>query len=94
MSCEEHAAIYSTVYVNRDLKRGRLPGEVNDVEVIHKHGRLVPATKAANELGIPYTSLRDLALRGEVAVVRLGRAWYFDRRDLERLVESHKEVLG
>lgn len=57
--------------------------------------RLMPAKAAAREIGIPYTSLRDLALRGEIPVVRLGsRAWYFDRDDLARLIASHKETLA
>ena len=43
---------------------------------------LVRAMQAARQYGVPYTTLRDLALRGEIPVVRLGTAWYFDRRDL------------
>jgi excisionase family DNA binding protein len=57
-------------------------------------GRLASAVAAARELGIPYTTLRELALRGEIPVVRLGRAWYFERRDLDRLVEQSKERVG
>jgi excisionase family DNA binding protein len=45
----------------------------------------------AREMGIPYTTLRDLAFRGELPVVRFGRAWYFDRRDLARLVATAKD---
>lgn len=56
--------------------------------------RLVAAKAAARETGIPYTTLRDLAYRGLIPVVRLGRAWYFDRRDLARLVDSAKETLA
>jgi excisionase family DNA binding protein len=49
---------------------------------------------AAREKGIPYTTLRDRALRGELPVVRLGRAYYFDREDLDRFIERSKETLG
>lgn len=56
--------------------------------------RLLAAKAAARETGIPYTSLRDLVLRGQLPVVRLGRAWYFDRGDLARFIESRKERLA
>ncbi|MCL4848104.1 MAG: helix-turn-helix domain-containing protein [Acidobacteria bacterium] len=53
--------------------------------------RLVTAKAAARELGIPYNSLRDLAHRGLIAVVRVGRAWYFERRELDRLIDRLRE---
>jgi excisionase family DNA binding protein len=56
--------------------------------------RLVPAKVAAIETGIAYTTLRDLAFRGELAVVRIGRAWYFERRDLDAWIVAHKERLS
>ena len=56
--------------------------------------RLVPAKVASIETGIPYTTLRDVAFRGEIAVVKVGRAWYFDRRDVETWIASHKERLA
>jgi excisionase family DNA binding protein len=56
--------------------------------------QLTGAKTAAKETGIPYTTLRDLAFRGEIPVVRLGRAWYFDRRDLARFIAGAKETLG
>ena len=55
---------------------------------------LVPAVQAAKDYGVPYTTLRDLTFRGEIPVVRLGTAWYFDRRDLARFIERSKERLG
>jgi excisionase family DNA binding protein len=55
--------------------------------------RLVPAKVAAAETGIPYTSLRDLAFRGEIPVIKVGKAWYFDRRDLENWIATRKERL-
>ncbi len=45
-------------------------------------------------MGVPYTTLRDLAFRGLIPVVRIGRAWYFDRRDLDRLIERSKETIA
>ena len=56
--------------------------------------RLAPATRAAQETGIPYTSLRDLVYRGELPVVKIGRAWYFDRADLARFIDRGKETVG
>ena len=53
--------------------------------------RLIPAKVAAIETGIAYTTLRDLAFRGEIPVVRVGRAWYFERRDLDAWIASHNE---
>jgi len=53
--------------------------------------RLVPAKQAAEELGVPYTTLRDLTFAGKIPVVRFGRRWFYERVDLDRLVESCKE---
>lgn len=52
--------------------------------------RLRPARAASRERGIPYTTLRDCVFRGELSVVKLGRAWYFDERDLDRFIEKNK----
>jgi excisionase family DNA binding protein len=55
--------------------------------------RLLSAQAAARYLGVPYTSLRDWALRGHLPIVRVPdcRRLWFDRRDLDRAVESWKE---
>jgi excisionase family DNA binding protein len=59
---------------------------------IHAHTpRLEPAKAVARRTGIPYGSLRDLAHRGEIAVIRVGRAWYFERADIDRWIETRKE---
>jgi len=55
--------------------------------------RLVPAKVAASETGIAYGTLRDLVFRGELPVLKIGRAWYLDRADLARFIDSHKERL-
>lgn len=58
-------------------------------------GRLLSAQTAATYLGVPYTSLRDWAMRGHIPVVRVPecRRMWFDRRDLDRAVEAWKERL-
>jgi len=56
--------------------------------------RLISARQASIEIGIAYTSLRDAVHRGEVAVVRFGRSWFFERRDLDAWITSRKERVG
>jgi excisionase family DNA binding protein len=53
--------------------------------------KLVTAKDASIETGIAYTTLRDLVFRGELPVVRIGRAWYFNRDDLDRWITEHTE---
>jgi excisionase family DNA binding protein len=53
--------------------------------------RLIPAKDAAEHLGIPYSSLRDLHFNGQIDVVKFGRAWFFKRADLDALVERNTE---
>jgi excisionase family DNA binding protein len=55
--------------------------------------QLEPAKKTSRRTGIPYGSLRDLAYRGEIPVVRVGRAWYFDRSDVDRWIALNKETI-
>ena len=59
--------------------------------IVQTVSRLVPAKQAANEIGVPYTSLRQRVFNGELPVVKLGRAWYFKRADLEAFIERHTE---
>jgi excisionase family DNA binding protein len=54
--------------------------------------RLIRATQAADEYGIPHSSLRDIVHRGELQVVRVGRRWYYERRDLDRWIEAQKSA--
>jgi len=54
---------------------------------------LVSARAAASELALPYTTLRDVAFRGELPVLKVGRAWYFRRADLTQWVNARVEVL-
>jgi len=58
-----------------------------------KRSMLVSLTTAAGELGIPYSSLREVLVRGELKHVRLsGRGRYWLRRsDLEKFIEKSVE---
>jgi hypothetical protein len=38
--------------------------------------KLERLTRIAKRIGVPYTSLRDAHFRGQLAIVRIGRAWY------------------
>lgn len=51
---------------------------------------LLTLRQAAEETGVPYSSLRDLVLRGYLSSVRLGnsRRIWLRRADLERLVQG------
>jgi hypothetical protein len=53
--------------------------------VADKPARLLSVKKAAAEYGIPYTTLRDLHFKGELPVVKAGRAWCADRKSGTRL---------
>jgi hypothetical protein len=60
-----------------------------------EHSRLVTLQQASEEYGPPYTSLRDLVIRGALPGVRFGdgdksRIWV-RRTDLERLIETRTE---
>jgi excisionase family DNA binding protein len=59
--------------------------------IIQTSPRLVPAKKAAQDLGLPYTSLRLRVFNGELPVVRIGRAWYFKRTDLDAFIERQTQ---
>lgn len=58
--------------------------------------RLLSAQTAAKYLGVPYTTLRDWALRGHLPVIRApqSRRMWFDRKDLDRIVDQWKERLA
>ena len=62
-------------------------------DILGKKPRLLSAQAAARYLGVPYTSLRDWALRGHVPIVRVPdcRRLWFDRRDLDRAIEAWRE---
>lgn len=61
---------------------------------INPKSRLAPITVIAAETGLPYTTLRDLVFRGELPVLKIGRAWYFDRADVTSFIARRKETIG
>lgn len=52
--------------------------------------KLIRARQVTRDFGIPYTSLRDIAHRGELPVIRIGRAWYFERADIDHWIQTRK----
>jgi hypothetical protein len=50
-----------------------------------------PFKQAAIESGFAYTTLRDAHLRGELAVVRVGRSWYVELAELNRFIERNRK---
>lgn len=55
---------------------------------------MVGAMQAAQEWGLPYTTMRQLAFQGEFPVLKIGRAWYFRRLDLEAFITRHLRQLA
>jgi hypothetical protein len=55
---------------------------------------LRPFKRAAQEIGISYSTLRDAHFRGDLAVVRVGRSWYVAVNELNRFVEQQTEPGG
>jgi excisionase family DNA binding protein len=53
--------------------------------------RLIGAKHVPPEFGIKYTSLRHLAHSGRIPFLRIGRAMYFERTDIEQWIASQKE---
>lgn len=60
-------------------------------DTANRQPRLIGAKPCSEEYGLKYTSLRDVVHRGEIPVIRVGRAWYLDRVDVERWIETRKE---
>jgi hypothetical protein len=61
--------------------------------------KLAPLKEAAARRGIPYSSARDMAFRGEIRIFRSGSSdryarWYVDDREFDRLIESRMEKLA
>jgi hypothetical protein len=55
---------------------------------------VMPFKRAALGSGFSYSSLRDAHFRGELAVIRVGRAWYIELAELARFVERHTERMA
>ena len=58
---------------------------------ITRNVRVRPFKRAAEESGFRYSTLRDAHFRGELAVVKVGRAWYIEDEELARFVERQTE---
>jgi hypothetical protein len=56
--------------------------------------QLIGAKVAAAEYGVRYTSLRGIIHRSELPHIRIGRALYLDRRDIEAWIETNKQRAG
>ncbi len=55
-----------------------------------KSRQLAPFKASVEDRGIPYTTARDHALRGEIPYFKFGRAWYVDAADLDAFIERNK----
>lgn len=53
--------------------------------------QLIGAKPCAVEYGFKYTSLRRLVQDGELPCIRIGRAMYLDRVDVEHWIETRKK---
>jgi hypothetical protein len=53
--------------------------------------QLIGAKPASREYGIKYTSLRDIVSRGDLPCIRIGRAMYLDRVDVEDWIAAQKQ---
>lgn len=56
-----------------------------------KYGRF---KQAVRERGFSYTTMRDAHYRGELAVIKIGKAWYVELAELDRFAERHTERLA
>ena len=54
--------------------------------------RLFSLQDAATFLSVSYWTLRNLVWRGDLPSVQVGRRILIDREDLERFIESRKQV--
>lgn len=70
----------------RWLSNGRMPRHA-----AQPTARLGPFKQVAHETGLAYTTLRDICLRGEIPIVRVGRALYLNRADVDRWIVAHTE---
>lgn len=56
--------------------------------------QLAPVKAEARRRGIPYTSFRDVIHRGEIPIIRIGRAQYVEKADVDQWIERSKERVG
>jgi excisionase family DNA binding protein len=53
---------------------------------------LETARDASRRTGIRYSTLRDCVFRGDLPVIRFGKAWYFERAAVDDLIERMKQT--
>lgn len=52
--------------------------------------QVMPFKRAAIESGFAYSTLRDAHLRGELAVVKVGRSWYIELDELANFTARNR----
>jgi len=50
-----------------------------------------PFKQTVTRRGLAYSTARDAALRGELAIIRIGRSWYIEHAELDRFLDRHTE---
>lgn len=63
-------------------------------QVSQDRPRLARVKAEARRTGIPYTSFRDVIHRGEIPIVRIGRAQYVEMADTDQWIDRNKERVG
>ena len=53
--------------------------------------RVGPFKQTVTAHGYSYTTMRDAHFRGELAIIKIGRAWYIAFDELARFAERHTE---
>jgi hypothetical protein len=53
--------------------------------------KLSPFKATIVDRGVPYTTGRDHALRGDLPYFKFGRAWYVDPADVDRWIERQRQ---
>ena len=53
--------------------------------------QLAPVKAESRRRGIPYTTFRDIIHRGEIPIIRIGRAHYVERTDVDLWIQRNKE---
>lgn len=51
----------------------------------------MPFKRAVQDAGLSYTGMRDAFFRGDIAIVRVGKAWYIEPAELARFIERQTE---
>lgn len=52
--------------------------------------RLKRFPRACSESGVPYNTMRDAVLRGDLPVVKIGKAWFLEQTDVDDFINARK----